>query len=175
MSGAQTNALFYAMKALRPRSGHGASVRSVLFVLANFYNERTHCAWPAVNTLAEAAGVSKNTALKAIDSLVVLGLVVVLPTKRRDSGAQGPNLYRFPQYCELPVDMSGDTSKAAGRRLAQYELVDGTEFDARRAKAKQTVARKKQPPQLIVLQDESQAPEPDGEPFVSRRRQRRTS
>lgn len=173
MSGSRTNALFYAMKALRPRAGHGAAVRSVFSVLANYYNERTHCAWPSVDTLAKEAGVSPNTARNAVDTLVSLGLVAVLPTKHRDNGAQGPNVYRLPQYCDLPVNLNGDMTKA-GRHLAKYELVDGAEFDARREKAKQTVERKKQPPQLVVVHEETPAEAPDNEPFVSRRRQRRS-
>ena len=81
-------------------------------------DRRTHTCHPSYNTIAAATGVSKNTAMKSIRTLLEMGLITVEPSSYFDKCGmkwKGNNLYTI-----LPVRAAVDAFHQ--RQLRQLEL-----------------------------------------------------
>ncbi len=81
-------------------------------------DRRTHTCHPSYNTISAATGVSKNTAMKSISTLLEMGLITVEPSSYFDKCGmkwKGNNLYTI-----LPVRSAVDTFHQ--RQLHQLEL-----------------------------------------------------
>lgn len=79
---------------------------------------KTHTCHPSYNTIATATGMSKNTALKSIGTLLEAGLITVEPSSYFDKSGMkwtGNNLYTI-----LPVNSAMDTFHQ--RQLRKLEL-----------------------------------------------------
>ena len=88
-------------------------------------DRRTHNCHPSYNTISAASGVSKNTAMKSIGTLLEMGLITTEPSSyfdKRGMKWKGNNLYTI-----LPVRSAVDTFHQ--RQLRQLEL----EAECRRA------------------------------------------
>ena len=81
-------------------------------------DRRTHTCHPSYNTIAVAIGISKNTAMKSISTLLEMGLITVEPSSyfdKRGMKWKGNNLYTI-----LPVRAAMDAFHQ--RQLHQLEL-----------------------------------------------------
>ena len=81
-------------------------------------DRRTHTCHPSYSTISAATGVSKNTAMKSISTLLEMGLITVEPSSYFDKCGmkwKGNNLYTI-----LPVRSAVDTFHQ--RQLHQLEL-----------------------------------------------------
>ena len=81
-------------------------------------DRRTHTCHPSYNTIAVAIGISKNTAMKSISTLLEMGLITVEPSSYFDKCGmkwKGNNLYTI-----LPVRAAMDAFHQ--RQLHQLEL-----------------------------------------------------
>ena len=81
-------------------------------------DRKTHTCHPSYNTIATATGMSKNTALKSIGTLLEAGLITVEPSSYFDKSGMkwtGNNLYTI-----LPVNSAMDTFHQ--RQLRKLEL-----------------------------------------------------
>ncbi len=102
-------------------------------------DRRTHTCHPSYNTISAATGVSKNTAMKSISTLLEMGLITVEPSSYFDKCGmkwKGNNLYTI-----LPVRAAMDAFNQ--RQLHQLELDterrrvlrQQAEYDRRRSRA----------------------------------------
>ena len=69
-------------------------------------DRKTHTCHPSYNTIATATGMSKNTALKSINTLLEAGLITVEPSSYYDKSGMkwtGNNLYTI-----LPIHSAVD-------------------------------------------------------------------
>ncbi len=86
--------------------------RLTLFVLANRMSEAEGHCWPGMESIASQAGVSRSTALRAIQSLQDEGWIEV-ETRTAENGRKTTNLYRFTpqtfayQNVNTPPDVAG--------------------------------------------------------------------
>ncbi|MBD5148759.1 MAG: helix-turn-helix domain-containing protein [Oscillibacter sp.] len=81
-------------------------------------DRRTNTCHPSYNTIAAAAGMSKNTAIKSISALLEMGLITVEASSyfdKRGMKWKGNNLYTI-----LPIGMAVDAFHR--RQLCQLEL-----------------------------------------------------
>ena len=81
-------------------------------------DRRTHTCHPSYNTISAATGVSKNTAMKSIGTLLEMGLITAEPSSyfdKRGMKWNGNNLYTI-----LPVQAAMDAFNQ--RQLRQLEL-----------------------------------------------------
>lgn len=81
-------------------------------------DRRTHTCHPSYNTIAAATGMSKNTVMKSIGTLLEMGLIAVEPSNyfdKRGMKWKGNNLYTI-----LPVRPAVDAFHQ--RQLRQLEL-----------------------------------------------------
>ena len=81
-------------------------------------DRRTHTCHPSYNTISAATGVSKNTAMKSISTLLEMGLITVEPSSyfdKRGMKWKGNNLYTI-----LPARPAVDVFYQ--RQLHQLEL-----------------------------------------------------
>jgi len=93
-------------------------------------NRQTHTCHPSYNTIAAMTGVSKNTAMKSISTLLEMDLIAVEPSSyfdKRGMKWKGNNLYTI-----LPVRSTVDAFHQ--RQLRQLEL----DAELRRALRQQT-------------------------------------
>ena len=81
-------------------------------------DRRTHTCHPSYNTIAAATGISKNTAMKRISTLLEMGLITVESSSYFDKHGmkwKGNNLYTI-----LPVRLAADAFHQ--RQLQRLEL-----------------------------------------------------
>ncbi len=81
-------------------------------------DRRTHTCHPSYNTIAASTGISKNTAMKSISTLLEAGLITVEPSSyfdKRGMKWKGNNLYTI-----LPVRSAADA--VYQRQLRQLDL-----------------------------------------------------
>lgn len=81
-------------------------------------DRKTHTCHPSYNTIAAATGISKNTTMKSINTLLEMGLIAVEPSSYFDKRGMkwtGNNLYTI-----LPTQMAAD--RFHQRQLYQLEL-----------------------------------------------------
>ena len=128
---------------------------------------RTHTCHPSYNTIAAATGVSKNTAMKSIGTLLEMGLITVASSSyfdKRGMKWKGNNLYTI-----LPMRSAVDVFHQ--RQLHQLEL------DAERRRVRKrntTTVTPEQPcvPQLPLRQHLTQPSHMANCPPVERRKAR---
>ena len=81
-------------------------------------DRKTHTCHPSYNTIATETGLSKNTALKSIGTLLETGLITVAPSSYYDKSGmkwKGNNLYTI-----LPINSAVDIFQQ--RQLRKLEL-----------------------------------------------------
>ena len=94
------------------------SVFMVYAYLLLIEDRRTHTCHPSYNTIATATGMSKNTAIKSISTLLEMGLITVEASSyfdKRGMKWKGNNLYTI-----LPIGMAVEAFHR--RQLCQLEL-----------------------------------------------------
>lgn len=94
------------------------SVFMVYAYLLLIEDRRTHTCHPSYNTIAAATGISKNTAMKSVGTLLEMGLIAVEPSSYFDKHGmkwKGNNLYTI-----LPVRLAADAFHQ--RQLQWLEL-----------------------------------------------------
>ena len=109
------------------------SVFIVYAYLLLIEDRRTHTCHPSYNTISAATGVSKNTAMKSIGTLLEMSLITVEPSSyfdKRGMKWRGNNLYTIlpvraavdtfhrQQFCQLELDAE---RKRVLRQQAEYD------------------------------------------------------
>jgi pyocin large subunit-like protein len=82
----------------KEQDGLSSNRKFVLLMVADFYSEDDHRAWPSMQTLARLTGMSRRTVIRCIDQLEDCGLIEVEPWINADTGKQMSNRYYMPQY-----------------------------------------------------------------------------
>lgn len=77
------------------------SHKSVLNVVADLYNEKYGCAWPAVDTIAMRTGLTRRTVVRALRALEQSGLIETISLRDKRTGARLPSAYRLPFHREI--------------------------------------------------------------------------
>lgn len=106
------------------------SEKLILFVLADYSDPDTGCAWPSFETLAEKALMSRSSAFATIRSLRDKGMIEV--EQRRSGQRRASNRYRILGVAAQPalfsdrvgsVDNPGSTSNSCTYRNAEERSV----------------------------------------------------
>jgi hypothetical protein len=74
--------------------------RLLLILLADYYNDAKHYAWPAVPTLAQTMGVTDRTVFRCLARLKDMGLVET-EKRYRVSGLRDSSAYYLPFFDPL--------------------------------------------------------------------------
>lgn len=78
--------------------GLKANEKFILILIADYYNDGAHRAWPSIERLAKTACMNRTTVMRAIKGLHEQGLLEVEPWVRADTGGALTNRYCLPLY-----------------------------------------------------------------------------
>jgi DNA-binding Lrp family transcriptional regulator len=90
--------------------------RDVLVVIASYADRKTGKAWPSVEVIAEALGVSRRAVIQAIGELEKNG---ILKITRRNRRKKETNLYRL---FWRPLDQVKETFTYNGEQIGEQEV-----------------------------------------------------
>jgi DNA-binding transcriptional ArsR family regulator len=94
----------------------GVMARDVLVVIASYADRKTGKAWPSVEVIAEALGVSRRAVIQAIGELEKNG---ILKITRRNRRKKETNLYRL---FWRPLDQVKETFTYNGEQIGEQEV-----------------------------------------------------
>jgi len=77
-----------------------SSERLLLMLLADYYNDAKHYAWPSVPTLAQTMGVTERTVFRCLARLKKEGLIET-EKRYRASGLRDSSAYYLPHFDPL--------------------------------------------------------------------------
>jgi len=133
----------------------------VLLKLADLIDGREgNTAYPAFNTLAEYAGVSRLTAIRAVNIGKKIGLLVRVKGvgKRGPGGTSNRYGFRLKEVSDvIPLPMSQDTKEVSGQIPKKYQASTerGIRRDTQQSKDNLTDSLKEAPPSSSALEGPS--------------------
>src|SRR4051812_2578671 len=84
------------------------------FTISKYANSKTHDCFPGLTTIAEAMGVVRNTAAKALEELHNYGLIEIQQRTWGESNARMTNLYILHEIPPEPIKVAQKMSKPRG-------------------------------------------------------------
>lgn len=84
----------------RPVMPSASNQKFVLLMIADYFNEKDLCAWPALSTLARDTGMSRTTVERCIRALEDQGLIEVEAVFKARTNERTASRYRLPLYNE---------------------------------------------------------------------------